>query len=150
MNNGVYKAGFAKSQEAYEDAYNLVFNAFDKLEERLSKKRFLFGDYITESDVRLYVTLARFDVAYFNGFRVNKKMLKDYPNLWGYARDLYEEKAFGGNTDFDAIKKHYHLCCLETNPLNILPAGPDLSIWKEPHGREKLSKDPTNKYRKKG
>ena len=147
VNNGVYKAGFAKSQEAYEDAYNLVFNAFDKLEERLSEKRFLFGDYITESDVRLYVTLARFDVAYFNGFRVNKKMLKDYPNLWGYARDLYEEEAFGGNTNFDAIKKHYHLCCLETNPLDILPKGPDLSIWKEPHHRAALSKDPEHKYR---
>lgn len=147
VNNGVYKAGFAQSQEAYSAAFKLVFDAFDTLEERLSDRRFLFGDYITESDVRLYVTLARFDIAYFNGFRVNKKMLKDYPNLWGYARDLYEEHAFGGNTNFDAIKKHYHLCCLKTNPKGILPLGPDLSIWKEPHDRAKLSKDPLHKYR---
>ncbi len=146
VNNGVYKAGFAQSQEAYEDAYHLVFNAFDRLEERLSGQRFLFGDHITESDVRLYVTLARFDVAYFNGFRVNERMLKDYPNLWGYARDLYAEDAFGKNTHFDAIKKHYHLCCLKTNPDNILPLGPDLSLWEEPANREHLSSDPDNKY----
>ena len=146
VNNGVYKAGFATSQEAYSDAYRLVFDAFDKLEERLSEKRFLFGDYITESDVRLYVTLARFDVAYYNGFRVNKKMLKDYTNLWGYARDLYAEPAFGDNTHFDAIKRHYHLCCLKTNPFNILPLGPDLESWKEKPNREHLSKDPEHKF----
>ena len=147
VNNGVYKAGFATSQEAYLDAYKLVFDAFDRLEERLSNQRFLFGDYITESDIRLYVTLARFDVAYYNGFRVNKKMLKDYPNLWGYARDLYAESAFGDNTNFEAIKKHYHLCCLKTNPNNILPLGPDVSIWKIPSGRERLSRDPEHKFK---
>ena len=148
VNNGVYKAGFARSQEAYSEAYKLVFDALDILEDRLATRRFLFGDYITESDVRLYVTLARFDVAYYNGFRVNKRMLKDYTNLWGYARDLYEEDAFGKNTDFEAIKKHYHLCCLKTNPDNILPLGPDLSIWNEPHERARLSRDPQNKYRR--
>ena len=147
VNNGVYKAGFATSQEAYSHAYHLVFDAFDVLEERLSKQRFLFGDYVTESDVRLYVTLARFDVAYFNGFRVNKKMLRDYTNLWAYARDLYAEDAFGKNTNFEAIKKHYHLCCLKTNPNSILPLGPDLEPWKEPANREKLSKDPDHKFR---
>ena len=147
VNNGVYKAGFATSQEAYSDAFRLVFDAFDVLEERLADRRFLFGDYITESDIRLYVTLARFDVAYFNGFRVNKKMLKDYKNLWVYARDLYEESAFKDNTHFDAIKKHYHLCCLKTNPYNILPLGPDLSIWNEPQNRKSLSKDPEHKFR---
>lgn len=147
VNNGVYKAGFATSQEAYSKAWHLVFNAFDVLEERLSKQRFLFGDYVTESDVRLYVTLARFDVAYFNGFCVNKKMLRDYPNLWAYARDLYAEDAFGKNTNFEAIKKHYHLCCLKTNPNNILPLGPDLEPWKEPANREHLSKDPDHKFR---
>lgn len=126
VNNGVYKAGFARSQEAYEEACDLVFNRLDKLEERLSDgRRFLFGDNITESDVRLYVTLIRFDIAYFNGFRVNKKMLKDYPNLWRYTKDLYQQPAFGETTDFDAIKKHYHLCCLVTNPNQILPLGPE-------------------------
>ena len=146
VNNGVYKAGFATSQEAYSRAFHLVFDAFDVLEERLSEKRFLFGDYVTEADVRLYVTLARFDVAYYNGFRVNKKMLRDYPNLWGYARDLYAESAFGDNTHFEAIKKHYHLCCLKTNPNNILPLGPDVSVWKEKTDRAKLSRDPEHKF----
>ena len=147
VNNGVYKAGFAGSQEAYSAAVNLVSDAFDWLEERLSDKRFLFGDYITDADIRLYVTLARFDIAYFNGFLVNHKMLRDYPNLWGYARDLYAEHAFSAATDFDAIKKHYHLCCLQTNPESILPAGPDEAVWNEPAEREYLSKDPEHKYR---
>jgi len=147
VNNGVYKAGFARSQEAYEEAFHLVFHAFDALEKRLEDRRFLFGDYITESDVRLYVTLARFDIAYFNGFRVNWKMLRDYPNLWGYARDLYAEPAFKDNTKFEAIKRHYHLCCLETNPYNLLPLGPDLEVWNEPTDRARLSKDPEHKFR---
>lgn len=146
VNNGVYKAGFAQSQEAYSDAFRLVFAAYDRLEERLSSRRFLFGDYITESDVRLYVTLARFDIAYHNGFRVNYRMLRDYPNLWAYARDLYAEPAFADNTDLDGIKRHYHLCCLATNPNSILPVGPDASVWNEPAGREHLSRDPEHKY----
>jgi len=139
INNGVYKCGFAKSQEAYNEAFEQFFIRMDYLEERLDHSRYLFGDKITESDVRLYVTLARFDIAYYNGFRVNKKMLKDYPNLWAYARDLYQIPGFGSTTDFNAIKKHYHLCCLSTNPNKLLPAGPDLSIWNEPHGRDKRS-----------
>lgn len=137
VNNGVYKAGFARSQEAYEEAYYLVFNCFDWLEERLAHSRYLFGDQITESDIRLYVTLARFDAAYFNGFRVNRNMLKDFPNLWGYARDLYQQPGFGETTNFDAIKKHYHLCCLATNPNNILPLGPEEELWNTPHNRDR-------------
>jgi putative glutathione S-transferase len=131
INNGVYKAGFARSQEAYEEAYDLVFNRLDWLEERLGKNRFLFGDQLTESDVRLYVTLARFDIAYYSVFRVNKKRLVDYPNLWRYARELYQIPAFGETTDFKAIKTHYHLDC-QQNSYGILPKGPDLSVWKEP------------------
>ncbi|WP_099469388.1 glutathione S-transferase family protein [Konateibacter massiliensis] len=137
INNGVYKAGFARSQEAYEEAYELVFNRLDWLEERLSHQRYLFGDQITESDIRLYVTLARFDVAYHNGFLLNRNKLIDFPNLWAYARDLYQQEGFGDTTDFDAIKKHYHLCCLSTNPYGLLPKGPDLSIWNTPHGRDR-------------
>ncbi|MDO4465725.1 MAG: glutathione S-transferase C-terminal domain-containing protein [Bacillota bacterium] len=137
INNGVYKAGFAKSQEAYNDAVITFFKRMDWLEERLEHSRYLFGDQITESDVRLYVTLARFDIAYFNGFRVNLKMLKDYPNLWAYARDLYSIPAFGQTTNFDAIKKHYHLCCLATNPKKILPLGPEENLWLLPHNRDK-------------
>lgn len=131
INNGVYKAGFARSQQAYEEAYHLVFHRLDWLEERLGHSRYLFGDKITESDVRLYVTLARFDIAYFNGFRVNRNMIRDYTNLWRYARDLYSQPGFGETTNFDAIKKHYHLCTLATNPDGILPLGPDLSLWRE-------------------
>lgn len=137
INNGVYKTGFARSQEAYEKNCNLVFNRLDILEERLAHSRYLFGDRITESDVRLYVTLARFDIAYYNGFFVNKKMLKDYENLWAYARDLYQTPGFGDTTDFDAIKRHYHLCAVSTNPKKILPLGPELDIWNTPHGRDR-------------
>ena len=138
VNNGVYKAGFARSQEAYEDAVINVFKMFDILEERLSHSRYLFGKIITESDIRLYVTLARFDIAYYNAFKVNLKSLKEYKNLWAYARDLYQTEGFGDTTDFLAIKKHYHLCCVE-NPYKILPLGPDLSDWNIPSGRENLS-----------
>ncbi len=137
VNNGVYKAGFARSQKAYEEAYQLVFHRLDWLEERLSHSRYLFGDKITESDIRLYVTLVRFDCAYFNGFRVNRNMLKDYANLWNYARDLYQQPGFGETTDFDAIKKHYHLCCLTTNPYKILPLGPEEELWRAPHNRNR-------------
>lgn len=140
VNNGVYKAGFAQSQEAYEKAYDQVFACLDELEERLSGQRYLFGDKITDSDVRLYVTLARFDAAYYNGFRVNRNRLVEFPNLWGYARDLYQTPGFGDTTDFIAIKKHYHLCTVKGNPYGILPKGPDLSVWNLPHGRGKLSK----------
>lgn len=147
INNGVYKCGFCHSQEFYDDAYEHFFEWMDILEDRLSRQRFLFGDYITDSDVRLYVTLARFDIAYYNGFRVNGRMLRDYSNLWGYARDLYAVHAFAASTDFDGIKKHYHLCCLATNPHCILPIGPDTARWNEPAGRENLSGDPEHRFR---
>lgn len=139
VNNGVYKAGFARNQEAYEEAYHMVFNRLDWLEERLADRRYLFGDKITESDVRLYVTLTRFDVAYHNIFRVNKKRLRDYDNLWAYARDLYQTPGFGDTTDFAAIKKHYHIDCNPGNIHQIIAKGPDEEAWLLPHGREKLS-----------
>lgn len=142
VNNGVYKCGFAKSQQAYEQAYDVLFARLDALEERLADKRFLFGDFITDADVRLYVTLARFDIAYYNAFKANKKRIVDYPNLWGYARDLYQIPAFKETTDFDACKRHYHLS-VRLSPTDnmgegILPKGPDLSGWEENHDRERL------------
>jgi glutathionyl-hydroquinone reductase len=137
VNNGVYKAGFARSQKAYEDAYNLVFNQLDKLEQRLSQSRYLFGDKITDSDIRLYVTLARFDVAYYCAFKTNRNRIIDYPNLWAYARDLYQIPAFGETTDFEAIKKGYFLGDNAHNPYDILPLGPDVSNWHTPHNRDK-------------
>lgn len=134
INNGVYKAGFAKTQEQYELNYNLVFRRLDLLEEHLGKNRFLFGDRLTDTDIRLYVTLARFDSAYHVAFRLNKKRIRDYDNLWNYAKELYSIPAFKEATDFDAIKKGYFLGG-EDNPLNILPLGPDNSVWDEPNNR---------------
>jgi putative glutathione S-transferase len=139
VNNGVYRAGFARSQEAYEAAYTTVFRRLDWLDGRLSAGRYLFGSRLTDSDIRLWVTLARFDAAYYNAFRLNRNRLADFPNLWAYARDLYQIPAFGENTYFDHIKAHYHLCCDPGNRFGIVPRGPDLSIWDSPHGREKIS-----------
>jgi putative glutathione S-transferase len=139
INNGVYQAGFARTQGAYEEAYDRVFARLDELESRLDGRRYLHGNRLTDSDVRLYVTLARFDVAYYNAFHVNRNRLIDFPNLWAYARDLYQTYGFGDTTDFHAIKQHYHLSShidpKEAKP-EILPKGPDTSIWKLPHGRE--------------
>lgn len=142
VNNGVYKCGFARSQEAYEEAYDALFARLDELEERLSTQRYLFGDYIADSDVRLYATLARFDAAYYIAFKTNRNRLVDFPNLWGYARDLYQTPGFGDTTDFRAIKVHYHCSAtIDSNVerLKILPKGPDLSVWYTPHNRQALS-----------
>jgi len=149
VNNGVYKCGFSRSQDAYEDAYDTLFERLDELEERLSNQRFLFGDFITDADVRLYVTLARFDVAYYSAFQANKYRLIDYPNLWGYARDLYHTPGFGDTTDFEAIKRHYYTSARLSPDSKkediIIPKGPDLSGWDEPAEREYLSKS-TEKF----
>ena len=134
INNGVYKTGFARSQEQYEKNFRLVFDRLDWLENRLGKSRFLFGDDLTDSDIRLYVTLARFDTAYYFGFRLNQKRIRDYDNLWNYAKELYSIPAFRESTDFDAIKRGYLLDPSE-NPYQILPIGPDNSVWDEPNNR---------------
>jgi len=143
VNNGVYKCGFARSQEAYEEAYDVLFDRLDILEQRLSTQRFLFGDYITDSDVRLYATLARFDVAYYSAFKANRNLIVDFQNLWGYLRDLYQTPGFGDTTNFEAIKIHYHLsnhiASDDQKGRNILPNGPDVSIFRTPHNREALS-----------
>ncbi|ALC87926.1 glutathione S-transferase [Bacillus sp. FJAT-22090] len=143
VNNGVYKCGFARSQEAYEEAYDVLFNRLDELEQRLSTQRFLFGDYITDSDVRLYATLARFDVAYYSAFKANRNRIVDFLNLWGYLRDLFQTPGFGDTTNFEAIKIHYHLsnhiASDDQKSLNILPKGPDVSNFNSAHNRESLS-----------
>ncbi|MDC3417371.1 glutathione S-transferase family protein [Aquibacillus salsiterrae] len=142
INNGVYKCGFAHSQEAYEEAYESLFSRLDELENRLATNRFLFGDFITDADVRLYTTLVRFDAAYFTAFNTNRNLIREFPNLWGYARDLYETPGFGDTTDFDAIKRHYHLS-ITINPdkkeVAIMPKGPEETIWNTPHDRERIS-----------
>lgn len=138
VNNGVYKAGFAHSQEAYEKAYDTLFKRLDILENRLSNQRYLFGSHITDSDIRFYVTLARFDVAYYSVFRTNRNRIIDFPNIWNYAKDLYQTPGFGNTTDFEAIKKGYQLGNVLENPYQLLAKGPDVSIWNEPHDREKF------------
>ncbi|WP_456277253.1 glutathione S-transferase family protein [Bacillus sp. AK128] len=142
VNNGVYKCGFAQSQEAYEEAYQTLFARLDQLEEHLSTNRFLLGDYITDSDVRFYTTLIRFDAAYFTAFNTNRNLIREFPNLWGYVRDLYQSPGFGETTDFDSIKRHYHLSITispdKVEP-TVLPLGPEVSIYETPHNRAELS-----------
>jgi len=138
VNNGVYRAGFATSQGAYDEAVEALFATLDRLEERLAGRRYLFGDAVTEADVRLYPTLARFDAVYNGHFKCNLRRLTDYPNLWGYARDLFSLPAFGDTTDFDQIKRHYYITQRNVNPSGVVPKGP-LVDWTEPHERAKLS-----------
>lgn len=137
VNNGVYKAGFATTQGAYEEAFDMVFATLDSLEERLAGQRFLVGSRLTEADVRLYTTLARFDAVYYSHFKCNLRRIADYPNLWGYARDLYQRPAFRETTDFDHIKRHYYETHGNINPTRIVPKGPAMS-WDSPHGRDHL------------
>jgi putative glutathione S-transferase len=138
VNNGVYKCGFAGTQAAYDTAVTALFATLDELEERLATRRYLFGDQITEADVRLWVTLARFDSVYVTHFKANVRRIVDYPNLWGYTRDLYQHPAVGPTTNFDHIKRHYYTTHPHLNPQRIVPAGPVLD-WAEPHHREKLA-----------
>ena len=135
VNNGVYRCGFAGSQEAYDAAYDRLWVAMDWLEARLGERRYLMGERVTEADVRLFTTLARFDAVYHGHFKCNRQKLTELPNLWGYARDLYQQPAFGENTDFDQIKAHYYVVHSDINPSRIVPKGPDPAVWLTPHGR---------------
>jgi putative glutathione S-transferase len=137
VNDGVYKAGFATSQEAYDRAVGALFARLDWLEERLAGRRYLVGGRLTEADVRLFTTLARFDAVYVGHFKCNVRRLVDYPNLWGYARDLFQHPAFGETVDLDHIKRHYYLTHDRLNPSRIVPAGP-LVDWRAPHDRARL------------
>lgn len=139
VNNGVYKAGFARSQTAYEEAYDILFARLDQLEERLSQQRYLFGNQLTDADVRFYVTLVRFDAAYYPVFKTNRNQITDFPNIWNYAKDLYQTPGFGSTTDFESIKKGYQLGNVADNPYQILAKGPDTSIWNEPHDRQRFN-----------
>ncbi|AXE24481.1 glutathione S-transferase family protein [Streptomyces globosus] len=142
VNNGVYRAGFAGSQEAYEAAYDRLFDRLDRLGERLTRSRYLVGDTVTEADVRLFTTLVRFDSVYHGHFKCNRHKLTELPVLWAYARDLFQTPGFGDTVDFDHIRRHYHLVHTDINPTGIVPAGPDLSPWLAPHGREVLGGRP--------
>jgi len=142
VNNGVYRAGFAGSREAYQKAYDRLFRRLDRLSERLEAQRYLVGDTITEADVRLFTTLARFDAVYHGHFKCNRSKLSEMPVLWAYARDLFQTPGFGDTIDFDHIKRHYYEVHRDINPTGIVPAGPDLSGWTTPHGREQLDGRP--------
>ncbi|MGO2111543.1 MAG: glutathione S-transferase family protein [Pseudoclavibacter sp.] len=142
INNGVYRCGFAGSQEAYETAYTRLFTALDKISERLETRRYLMGDAITEADVRLFTTLVRFDPVYHGHFKCNRQKLSEMPVLWAYARDLFQTPGFGDTVDFVDIKRHYYEVHRDLNPLGIVPLGPDLETWLAPHGRESLGGSP--------
>ncbi|HVW80574.1 MAG TPA: glutathione S-transferase C-terminal domain-containing protein [Mycobacteriales bacterium] len=142
VNNGVYRAGFAGDQDSYESAYRRLFERLDWLSERLSGQRYLVGDTITEADVRLFTTLARFDAVYHGHFKCNRSKLSEMPVLWAYARDLFQTPGFGDTLDFDHIKRHYYCVHRDINPTGIVPAGPDLSGWLSEHGREALGGRP--------
>jgi glutathionyl-hydroquinone reductase len=142
VNNGVYRCGFAGSQHAYEHAYRALFDRLDWLSERLRDQRYLVGDTITEADVRLFTTLARFDAVYHGHFKCNRHKLTELPVLWAYARDLFQTPGFGDTIDFSHIKHHYYEVHRSLNPTGIVPVGPDLSGWLRPHHREQLGGRP--------
>ena len=134
VNNGVYKAGFATRQAAYEEAVHPLFETLDWLEERLSRARFLTGDSPTEADWRLLPTLLRFDLVYFGHFKCNIRRLVDYPNLWAYTRDLYQWPGIAGTCNFEHAQKHYYASHDTVNPTRIVPVGPAID-FDTPHGR---------------
>lgn len=152
VNNAVYRAQFAQSLQAFSDAYETFFAGLDAMEERLKDRRFLFGDHVTDSDIRLFVTLARFDVGYSKRIGPCRQRLVDYENLWGYARDLYQIPAFWHNTYFKDFAATNETSKGAGNAFDstyydiVIPATDFDSIWKTPTGRERLSRDPAHKF----
>lgn len=137
INNGVYRAGFARTQEAYEEAFRALFNTLDELDARLDEQRFLLGDRLTEADWRLFTTLVRFDAAYFGHFKCNRRRISDYPNLSGYLRDLFQVPGVKDTVDIEQIKQHYYFSHDSINPTRIVPLGP-LLIIDAPHDRDRF------------
>ena len=138
VSNGVYRCGFAGTQDAYERAYARLFDRLDWL----SGRRYLMGESITEADVRLFTTLVRFYPVYPGHCKCNRAKLTEMPVLWAYARDLFQTPGFGDTIDFDHIKRHYYQVHRDINPTGIVPVGPDLSGWTTPHHREELVRRP--------
>jgi len=137
VNNGVYRAGFATTQEAYEEAFDELFAELDLLDDLLAGRRYLTGDRITEADWRLFVTLVRFDPVYVGHFKCNLRRIADYPNLSGYLRDLYQQPGIAETVDFDHIKRHYYMTHPQINPTGVVPKGPELDL-DAPHDRARL------------
>jgi putative glutathione S-transferase len=142
VNNGVYKCGFASSQRAYDRAYDALWSRMDELSEHLSTRRYLVGDSITQADIRLWVTLVRFDAAYHGHFKANRHKLTELPVLWAYARDLFQTPGFGDTIDFEQVKQHYYGVHASVNPTGIVPKGPVTAGWTTAHGREELGGRP--------
>src|SRR5579872_1458174 len=138
VNNGVYRAGFATSQAAYEEAARALFATLDHLEERLSRRRYLVGRQITEADWRLFTTLVRFDAVYYGHFKCNVRRIVDYPNLWNYLRELYQVPGVAETVNLDHIKRHYYGSHRDVNPTGIVPIGPDIDFTL-PHDRDRLA-----------
>lgn len=138
VNNGVYKAGFATAQDKYEKAYRELFDSLDWLEAILADRRYLTGSRLTEADWRLFTTLVRFDAVYYSHFKCNRQQIRDYPNLSGYLRELYQMPGVADTVDIDQIKRHYYVSQRTVNPTQIVPVGPELD-FSSPHGRESLS-----------
>lgn len=138
VNNGVYRAGFATTQEAYEEAFDELFSTLDMLEDRLSRQRYLAGDRITEADWRLFTTLARFDPVYVGHFKCNRQRIADYPNLSNYLRDLYQVPGVAGTVSLEHIKRHYYQSHTNINPTGIVPKGPALD-YAAPHDRDRFA-----------
>ena len=138
VNNGVYKTGFATTQEAYEEAYDVLFAALDELERRLGRHRYLVGDRITEADWRLFTTLVRFDAVYVGHFKCNKRRLVDYQNLWDYTRELYNVRGVAATVNLDHIKQHYYRSHGTINPTRIVPKGPEID-FRLPHSHPRLA-----------
>lgn len=134
VNNGVYRAGFATTQEAYSEAVAALFDALDKLDERLADRRYLTGASVTEADWRLFTTLVRFDAVYVGHFKCSLQRIVDYPNLWGYLRDLYQQPGVAQTVRIEHIKRHYYASHGTINPTGVVPAGPRLDFT-APHGR---------------
>lgn len=139
INNGVYRAGFATTQEAYEEAFDQLFAALDEMEERLSRHRYLVGDRLTEADWRLFTTLVRFDPVYVGHFKCNLRRIADYPNLSNYLRDLYQVPGVAGTVNLYHIKHHYYESHPTVNPTRIVPKGPELD-YAAPHDRDRFRK----------
>lgn len=134
VNNGVYKAGFATTEAAYKEGVVMLFDALDTLEARLADQRYLLGDTVTEADWRLFTTLVRFDAVYVGHFKCNIRRIVDYPNLWGYLRDLYQVPGIAETVSIEHIKAHYYTSHANINPTRIIPVGPVLD-FNEPHDR---------------
>jgi glutathionyl-hydroquinone reductase len=139
VNNGVYRCGFATTQSAYEEAFRELFEALDWLEERLGRRRYLAGGQLTEADWRLFTTLLRFDPVYVGHFKANLRRIRDYPNLSGYTRELYQVPGVARTVHFGHIKQHYYYSHRMINPTGIVPVGPELAL-DAPHGRDAPAK----------